>query len=84
MTRTKYKRRTFKDVEAAGYAKGWKECRQKFEADYDEVVGANVELELKVMELQNKFQNKLDNMSLSKLAWSRITGLFGGRNDRVA
>ena len=80
MTRTKYNRRTFKDVEAAGYAKGWKECRQKFEADYNEVVGANVELELKVMELQNK----LDNVSLSKLAWSRITGLFGGRNDRVA
>ena len=80
MTTIKYKRRTFKDVEAAGYAKGWKECRQKFEADYDEVVDANVELGLKVMELQNK----LDNMSLSKLAWSRITGLFGGRNDRVA
>ena len=80
MTAIKYKRRTFKDVEAAGYAKGWKECRQKFEADYDEVVDANVELGLKVMELQNK----LDNMSLSKLAWSRITGLFGGRNDRMA
>ena len=80
MTTIKYKRRTFKDVEAAGYAKGWKECRQKFEADYDEVVDANVELGLKVVELQNK----LDNMSLSKLAWSRITGLFGGRNDRMA
>ena len=80
MTTIKYKRRTFKDLEAEGYAKGWKECRQKFEADYDEVVGANVELGLQVMELQNK----LDNMSLSKLAWSRITGLFGGRNDRVA
>jgi hypothetical protein len=80
MTTIKYKRRTFKDVEAAGYAKGWKECRQKFEADYDEVVDANVELGLKVMELQNK----LDNMSLSKLAWSRITGLFGVGRDRVA
>ena len=80
MTTIKYKRRTFKDVEAAGYAKGWKECRQKFEADYDEVVDANVALGLKVMELESK----LDNMSLSKLAWSRITGLFGGRNDRVA
>ena len=80
MTTIKYKRRTFKDVEAAGYAKGWKECRQKFEADYDEVVDANVALGLKVMELESK----LDNMSLSKLAWSRITGLFGGRNDRMA
>ena len=80
MTTIKYKRRTFKDVEAAGYAKGWKECRQKFEADYDEVVDANVELGLKVMELQNK----LDNISLRKLAWSRITGLFGVGRDRVA
>jgi hypothetical protein len=80
MTTIKYKRRTFKDVEAAGYAKGWKECRQKFESDYDEVVGANVELGLKVMELQNK----LDNISLRKLAWSRITGLFGVGRDRVA
>ena len=77
---TRAKRRTFKDVEAAGYAKGWKECRQKFEADYDEVVDANVELGLKVMELQNK----LDNISLRKLAWSRITGLFGVGRDRVA
>ena len=80
MTTIKYKRRTFKDVEAAGYAKGWKECRQKFEADYDEVVDANVELGLKVAELQNK----LDNISLRKLAWSRITGLFGVGRDRVA
>ena len=80
MTRTKYKRRTFKDVEAEAYAKGWKECLQKFEADYDDVVDANIDLELKVVELQNK----LDNMSLSKLAWSRITGLFGVGRDRVA
>ena len=80
MTRTKYKRRTFKDVEAEGYLRGWKECRQKFEADYDDVVDANIDLARTAMELQAK----LDNMSLSKLAWSRITGLFGGRNDRVA
>ena len=80
MTRTKYKRRTFKDVEAEGYLRGWKECRQKFEEDYDEVVDENIGLARTAMELQVK----LDNMSLSKLAWSRITGLFGGRNDRVA
>jgi hypothetical protein len=80
MTQTKYKRRTFKDVEAAGYDRGWKECRQKFEEDYDEVVDENIDLGLKVMALQNK----LDNMSLSKLAWSRITGLFGVGRDRVA
>ena len=80
MTRTKYKRRTFKDVEAEAYAKGWKECRQKFEEDYDDVVDANIDLGLKVVELQNK----LDNISLRKLAWSRITGLFGVGRDRVA
>jgi hypothetical protein len=80
MTQTKYKRRTFKDVEAAGYARGWKECREKFEADYDDVVDANVDLGRMVMALQTK----LDNVSLRKLAWSRITGLFGVGRDRVA
>jgi hypothetical protein len=80
MTQTKYKRRTFKDVEAAGYARGWKECREKFEADYDDVVDANIDLSLTVTALQTK----LDNVSLRKLAWSRITGLFRGRHDRVA
>jgi len=72
MTQTKYKRRTFKDVEAAGYARGWKECREKFEADYDDVVDANIDLGRMVMALQTK----LDNVSLRKLAWSRITNLF--------
>jgi len=80
MTQTKYKRRTFKDVEAAGYARGWKECREKFEADYDDVVDANVDLGRTIMALQTK----LDNVSLRKLAWSRITGLFRSRHDRVA
>jgi len=80
MTQTKYKRRTFKDVEAEGYLRGWKECRQKFEADYDDVVDANIELGRTIMALQTK----LDNVSLRKLAWSRITGLFGVGRDRVA
>ena len=80
MTQTKYKRRTFKDVEAEGYLRGWKECRQKFEADYDDVVDANIDLSLTVTALQTK----LDNVSLRKLAWSRITGLFGVGRDRVA
>lgn len=80
MTAIKYKRRTFKDVEAAGYDRGWKECRQKFEADYDEVMDANIDLSLTVTALQTK----LDNVSLRKLAWSRITGLFGVGRDRMA
>ena len=80
MTQTKYKRRTFKDVEAAGYDRGWKECRQKFEADYDDVVDANIDLSLTVTALQTK----LDNVSLRKLAWSRITGRFGVGRDRMA
>jgi hypothetical protein len=80
MTQTKYKRRTFKDVEAAGYARGGKECLEKFEADYDDVVDANVDLGRTIMALQTK----LDNVSLRKLAWSRITGLFRSRHDRVA
>ena len=40
MTTTKYKRRTFKDVEAAGYAKGFKEGREQGRQDAQSVLAA--------------------------------------------
>jgi len=84
MTRIKYKRRTFTDVAAEAYAKGWsqgleqgiKEQRTKV----DGMMWTNIELGRKALELENK----LANVSLSQLAWSRITGLFRSRHDRVA
>jgi len=48
--------------------------------DYDAVLDTNLELARSVMALEGK----LDNISLRRLAWSRITGLFRNRDDRLA
>jgi flagellar biosynthesis/type III secretory pathway protein FliH len=76
MTDTKYKRRTFKEVASAAHAKGYAEGREQGRKevwkDYDAVLETNLELARSVMALEGK----LDNISLRKLAWSRITGLF--------
>ena len=80
MTDTKYKRRTFKDVASAAHAKGYAEGLEQGRKDRDDLFNTNADLGFTVLELEKK----LANVSLRKLAWSRITGLFGGRNDRVA
>jgi len=72
MTQTKYKHRTFKDVEAAGYAKGFSEGLAQCRKDIDELVGANLELGFTVLRLEKK----LAAVSLRQLAWSRITNIF--------
>jgi hypothetical protein len=79
-TTTKYKRRTFKDVEAAGYDKGFEEGLKRGIEHLDEVTHANLELGRRVMSLETQ----LANVSLRQLAWSRIKGLFRGRDDRLA
>ena len=80
MTQTKYTRRTFKDVAAEAHAKGFSEGLAQCRKDIDELVGANLELGFTVL----KLEKKLAAVSLRKLAWSRITGLFGVDRDRVA
>lgn len=76
MTTIKYKRRTFKDVAAEAYAKGWSDGREQgrkdVEKDYDALLATNLELGRTAMALEGK----LANMTLRKLAWSRLTGLF--------
>jgi flagellar biosynthesis/type III secretory pathway protein FliH len=78
MTTIKYKRRTFKEVAAEAYAKGFsegrKEARMDAEKECDALVFTNLELGRTAMELEGK----LANMTLGKLVWSRITGLFRG------
>ena len=61
---TKYKRRTFKEVEAAGYARGRKE-------GYSE---GRKSLELDMELLLSR--NHLLHARLSQGLWSRLTGLF--------
>ena len=70
MTRTKYKRRTFAVVEAAGYARGrsdgYSAGRKSLERDMDLLLS----------------RNHLLHARLSEGLWSRLTGLFkGGRNE---
>ena len=62
MTITKYKRRSFKDVAAEAYSRGWSEGRGKAHKEAQEQYEALLA--------------KMNNVSLRQLAWSRLTGLF--------
>ena len=83
MTETrKYKRRTFAVVAAEAYTKGWGDGREaarvEFEAAYALLAKHSNAMELEA----GRLRESLANVSLFKLAWSRITGLFrGGRHD---
>jgi len=74
------KRRTFKEVSTAAYERGFAEgvdlATKNAAEELDRMCAANVELAHSVMALETK----LANVSLRKLAWSRITGLFGGKS----
>jgi hypothetical protein len=73
------KRRTFKEVAAAAYERGFAEgvdlATKNAGEEVDTLVSSNLELRATVITLQTK----LANVSLRKLAWSRITVLFGGK-----
>jgi hypothetical protein len=72
------RRRTFKEVSTAAYERGFAEgvdlATKNAREELDRMSAANVELARSVMALETK----LANVSLRKLAWSRITGLFKG------
>ena len=74
-TIAKYKRRTFKDVAADAHAKGYSEGLAQGRKDRDDLFNTNADLGFTVLTLEKK----LANVSLRKLAWSRITGLFGAK-----
>jgi hypothetical protein len=83
-TTTKYKRRTFADVESTAYAKGWSEGREQARKEFEEAYNL-LSKHSNDMELENAMlQRRLDNVSLRKLAWSRIKNLFGAGHDRMA
>jgi flagellar biosynthesis/type III secretory pathway protein FliH len=74
------KRRTFKEVATAAHAKGWSEGREaarvEFEQAYNLLCKHSNDMELEA----GRLRESLANVSLRKLAWSRITGLFGGKS----
>jgi hypothetical protein len=73
------RRRTFKEVSTAAYERGFAEgvdrATKNAAEEVDTLVSSNLELRATVITLQTK----LANVSLRKLAWSRITGLFGAK-----
>lgn len=83
-TTTKIKRRTFKEVATEAYGKGWSEGREASRKEFEEAYNLLSKND-SATQLENAMlRQRLDNISLRKLAWSRITALFGGRNDRLA
>jgi len=83
-TTTKYKRRTFADIEAAAYAKGWSEGREQARKEFEEGWKLLSKHDSDTMAELLRVQSQLNNLSLRKLAWARIKGLFGAGHDRMA
>ena len=80
-TKTPRPRRTFQQVAIPAYARGFAEgsaSAKKIAAEeLDRMSEANAELARSVLALETK----LANVSLRKLAWSRLTDLFKGGRD---
>ena len=84
MTTIKYKRRTFKDVAAEAHARGWSEGREEARKEFEEAYRLLSKHDTAAQLENAMLRSCLDNISLRKLAWSRITGLFRNRDDRMA
>ncbi len=83
-TTTKYKRRTFADVEATAYAKGWSEGREQARKEFEEAYNL-LSKHSNAMEMEaSQLRTRLEQVSLRRLAWARIKGLFGAGHDRMA
>jgi hypothetical protein len=73
---SKYKRRTFADVELEAYAKGGSEGRELARKEFEEAWRLLSKHDSDTMAELLRTQSALANVSLRKLAWSRLTGLF--------
>jgi len=83
-TTTKYKRRTFADVESTAYAKGWSEGREQARKEFEEAYNL-LSKHSNAMEMEaSQLRTRLEQVSLRKLAWARIKNLFGAGHDRMA
>jgi hypothetical protein len=77
---SKYKRRTFADVETEAYAKGWSEGRELARKEFEEGWRLLSKHDSDTMAELLRTQEQLRNVSLRKLVWSRLTGLFKREN----
>ena len=80
-SRSRAKRRTFKDVSTEAYNKGWglgrEAARKEFEAAWILLSKHDSDTLLELIHVKEQ----LRNISLRKLAWSRLTDLFKGGRD---
>lgn len=84
----KYKRRSYQEVEAEGFAKGWKQGREDLTREFNDAERRVEEIEKAYRLLSahdsalllevHSLREQLANVSLRKLAWARIKGLFAG------
>jgi flagellar biosynthesis/type III secretory pathway protein FliH len=75
-TIAKYKRRTFKEVATDAHAKGWSEGREQARKEFEEAYNLLSKHSSDTMAELLQVQSQLNNISLRKLAWSRITNIF--------
>jgi flagellar biosynthesis/type III secretory pathway protein FliH len=79
-TTKRARRRTFKEVAAEAHAKGWSEGREQARKEFEEAYNL-LSKHSNAMEMEaSQLRTRLEQVSLRKLAWARITGLFGGRH----
>lgn len=74
----KYRRRSYQEVEAEGYTKGWLDGRELARKEFEEAWRLLSKHDSDTMAELMQVQAQLRNISLRKLAWSRIKGLFAG------
>ena len=73
---TRYKRRTFAEIEAHAYAQGWSEGREQARKEFEESYRILSRHDTSLLMEVEFLREQLAHVSLRKLAWSRIKGLF--------
>lgn len=81
MTNSKYKRRTFFEVEATAYARGWVEGRELARKEFEEGWKLLSKHDSDTMAELLRTQAQLRNISLRRLAWQRIKQIFSRSKD---
>jgi hypothetical protein len=71
-------RRTYKDVESGAYRRGWQEGREAARQEYEEAYRLLSKHSNDLLLEVHTLREQLANISLRRLAWQRIKGLFAG------
>jgi flagellar biosynthesis/type III secretory pathway protein FliH len=74
----KYKRRSYQDGLYQGFAKGWNEGREVARKEFEEAYQLLSKHDSALLLEVHSLREQLANVSLRRLAWSRIKGLFAG------